>query len=318
MHVLAADAGAEVEFLEGRSCILRCRSVEDEGAMSARPAPDDSRFDGLTDQEIAACVIAERSLKAVAHAWDVKPRQGVVDAILTLQNGTRAAFEVTVLAAEGAMQTDGILTSTEHRWPSPGQWAWTIQVGSPRDLPRLRECYTKVARYCEAANAVRSDDLGRTPFAADADVRWLREQSQSKMFGHPEVAALSEDGTDRGATLVPRGRGGVTGSLSRLNDDLRAAFRTNTMERHFDKLAREETAERHLFIPLHWSALSFTVMDGLTLGNTLPEGRPPIPDTLTHLWLAPQFSRRVLLWTPLGWEQHNPYDKIGQKDATCT
>ena len=62
-------------------------------------------IDRLHRQERAACLIAVRVLEpAEAQAWDIDGREGVVDAILTLQDGRKAAFEVTNLAAEGALK----------------------------------------------------------------------------------------------------------------------------------------------------------------------------------------------------------------------
>jgi hypothetical protein len=58
-------------------------------------------------------------------------RQGAAEALLTLPDGAVAAFEVTKLAADGALQTEGILASERHSWPLPGEWFWTIR-SAPR------------------------------------------------------------------------------------------------------------------------------------------------------------------------------------------
>ncbi len=70
------------------------------------------RLEGLSPQEKAACLIAEKVLGAVATPWDVDGRQGVVDAMLTLPGGARAAFEVTALAAVGASKQTHCLAAT--------------------------------------------------------------------------------------------------------------------------------------------------------------------------------------------------------------
>ena len=64
----------------------------------------------------------------------------------------------------------------------------------------------------------------------------------------------------------------------------------------------------HLFVPVHWTALPYPVADGLWIGDVTPPHPPPLPAAVTHLWLAPQLGRRVLLWAPTGWQQHDPYD----------
>jgi len=69
------------------------------------------RFQGLSEQEQAACLIAERVLGVVAEPWDVGGRQGVVDAMLVYPTGRRAAFEVTALSGDGALQTVSLLAS---------------------------------------------------------------------------------------------------------------------------------------------------------------------------------------------------------------
>jgi hypothetical protein len=118
--------------------------------MTQVSSTDDlSRLDGLNPQEMQACLLAERVLHAVARAHDIGGIHGAVDAMLTLQDGRTAAFEVTNVAAEGALQTANLLARDNHRWPLPGQWFWSIEVGSPADLKRLRRCYEKIILICE-------------------------------------------------------------------------------------------------------------------------------------------------------------------------
>ncbi len=264
------------------------------------------RLEGLKPEEKAACLIAERVLGVVAEAWDVKPRQGVVDAMLTYPDGRRAGFEVTKLAENGALQTESLLGSDQFKWPRPGQWAWTIRVGSPADLPRLRNCYARIALLCEAAGAARPDDLWIRQLHSDPDIAWLVEESASDMSGYPERPAEGKEVRD--VMVVPAVRGGtVDDGLVGLRQALETAFNEPHIVRHLAKAGRAEADERHLFIPVHWTALPFDVSDGLR-GDTLPPEPPPIPAALTHLWLAPHFARRILLWTPSGWQNHYPYD----------
>lgn len=264
------------------------------------------RLDELKPEEKAACLIAERVLGVVAEAWDIKPRQGVVDAMLTYPDGRRAGFEVTVLADDGALQTGSLLARDSNRWPRPGQWAWTVDVGSPADLPRLKGCYARIALLCEAAGASRPLDLWTRQLDPDPDIAWLVEESASDMFGYPQAPAEGKEARD--VMVVPAARGGtVDDGLVGLRSALEAAFQTPHMVRHLAKAGRAEPDERHLFIPVHWTALPFDVSDGLR-GDTLPPDPPPLPATVTHLWLAPEFARRVLLWTPSGWQNHYPYD----------
>ncbi|MGW0247741.1 hypothetical protein ACWDYH_14010 [Nocardia goodfellowii] len=266
------------------------------------------RFEGLSEQEKAACLIAERVLGAVAQPWDTKGRQNAVDAMLTLADGRTAAFEVTVLAGEGAIQTDSLLRRDNHSWPLPGKWLWSIRIGAPSDIPRLRSAYERIALACEAAGVQRPQNLPWQDQIADSDIRWLIEESASEMTGLSSVPAVDGD-HKRSAMLGPPTRAGVVDrSLSDLRPALVEAFANNHMPRHLAKLARADADERHLFIPVHLSAFPFSVVDGLMASESLPPDPPPMPEEITHLWLAPAFSRRVLLWDGITWTNHFPYD----------
>jgi hypothetical protein len=55
----------------------------------------------------------------------------------------------------------------------------------------------------------------------------------------------------------------------------------------------------------------------LQFDDPLPLEPPPVPDYITHLWLAPDSSRRVLIWTQSdGWRNFFPYDRF--RPATQT
>jgi len=133
------------------------------------------------------------------------------------------------------------------------------------------------------------------------------------MFGHPDTAA-TEGLTRRPSMVVPSGRGGgVDEHLASLVQALAGGFTEPHMARHLDKIARAGTDKRHLFVFLHYTALPFATAYGLTAGEALPPDAPPLPQRVTHLWLAPQFGRRVLLWTPAGWQQHRLPDSSAQQ-----
>lgn len=270
-------------------------------------------MDGLSEQEVAACLIAERSLGVTAEPWDVLGRQGVVDAMLTYPDGRRAAFEVTSLAAHRALHTDSLLRTDDHRWPLPGHWWWSITVGSPSDLLRLRAVYPAIIRLCESANVGDPAALARYP-NANSDLRWLVTESSSEMKGHPNVSARTETGAPRQATIrPPAGDGVVDAALAHLDSALKRAFDDSEHIRtHFEKLARTHAQEHHLFLALHDSALPSSELLALMSGDSLPPSSPPVPDFLSHLWIAPPYSPRVLLWVRRqGWRSFHPYDEPG-------
>jgi len=258
---------------------------------------------GLSQQERFACLVAQHLLGAKAHAWDTDGRQGAVDAMLALADGRRASFEVTSLAAPGALQTDSLLHRDGYAWPCPGQWWWTVQVGDIRDLPRLREIYPGIVLRCEIVGATRPEQLRWRLHERDPDLRWLVEESSSDMVGHPDVPCREGD-LVRDAMVVPAGRGGGgDAALTGLRQALLDAFREPHLARHIQKVAASDGDERHLFITVHWSALPFSVAYGLWTGDALPPDAPPLPTGVTHLWLT-GLGQRVLLGDANGWQQH--------------
>jgi hypothetical protein len=266
------------------------------------------RINELKPQEQAACLIAVRALEATrAEAWDVDARQGAVDAMLTLKDSRTAAFEVTNLAAEGALETASLLGRDNHKWPLPGQWFWSITVGTPQDLRQLKQCYENIILICEAA-AIPYPHQHPDAWSpsADPDLQWLLESS-CDMVGHPEQLASTM--RDPSAIVVETAGGGfIDDSLSGFADELRTAFASPHIPEHFEKLANANADERHLFIPLHNSALPFRISTVLMFDDALPAEPPPVPGHITHLWLAPAFSRRVLLWSQSeGWRNFFPY-----------
>jgi hypothetical protein len=247
-------------------------------------------FEHLDRQEQAACLVAARAIGAVeVEAWDIPGREGAVDAMLTLPDGRRAAFEVTNLGTQSAYRLADKLADDNHKWSVPGNWFWHIEVGSLEDLQRLKGCYENIILICERAGQAYPERVAGQ--STDPDLHWLVHQSSSVMTGYPNVEK-------RWAMVVPVGGGGVVDeSLRGFADALREAFRNPHIVRHFDKLAAAEADERHLFIPLHDSALPFPVFTDLVFADTLPPDPPQLPEHVTHLWLAPAGSRRVLLWS---------------------
>jgi hypothetical protein len=257
------------------------------------------RLGGLDEVEQTACLIAEGALGATATAYDVPPRQGVVDALLDYSDGRRGAFEVTWLAADGgaSLQIDSLLGRDGHGWPLPGEWWWTIKIGHPSDLLRLPSIYRKIILVCESVGVTRPQHL---PMAeVDADVRWLVLDSSVRMEGHPNVPA----GPRRAMVTQPSTWGGSDETFSQLDEALSTAFNADKIQRHMAKLARTEADERHLFLIVAVSDLPFSLFGALGFENNLPAAAPALPDGLTHVWLAPVYGYRVLIGTPAGWAE---------------
>jgi hypothetical protein len=261
------------------------------------------RLAGLNPDEQIACLIAERALGATATPYDVDGRQGAVEAFLDYPDGRRGAFEVTRLATDGgaSLQLDSLLQREGFRWPSPGKWWWSVQIGHPRDLPRLREIFDKIVLVCESVGV---KEPRRLPSAEiDDDVRWLAEESSVQMRGHPNRFTTDQHRVPPSLITQPAVGGFPDGAFNGLDDALSAAFDTTNIQRHLTKLRRTQAGERHLFLIVGVYDLPYTLYDALVFGDRLPAGAPPKPDDLTHLWLAPVSCRRVLIGTSAGWDE---------------
>lgn len=225
--------------------------------------------------------------------------------MLTLADGRLAALEITAHGPKGVLGTDSVLAQTGNHWPAPGEWWWSIQVGSFRDIPELRDRYVRIAQLCESRGVVRPEDLRwRGPKPVDPDIAWLIDESSSNMVGHPDVPARDGD-LVRDAMITHVGRGGgVSRDFTGLSEALLELFNDSNVEKHVAKLGRAAGDEHHLFLAVHFQALPFNVADALMLGDSTPIGIPALPAGVTHLWLAPQFGPRVLLGSSSGWTSH--------------
>jgi hypothetical protein len=256
------------------------------------------RLAGMNRQERAACLIAERVLGGEATHWDTDGRQRAVDAMFFNLPGDRtAAFEVTNLAGDGALDTLDEISSGKYKWPLTGDWFWSISVRFARDLEKLNQCYPNIIRICEQAGVTYPEHLFGWLPSTHPDVQWLVQESSCIISGHPDIPARTLANPE--ALVVPTTGGGWTDdSMTGFADALGAAFDTAPhIARHFEKLKNADANERHLFIPLHRTALPFSISSVLQFDKPLPPEPPPVPDHITHLWPAPDSSRRVLIWT---------------------
>lgn len=260
----------------------------------------------LSRGERAACAVVERVLGVHAEPWDVGGRQGAVDALLHYPDGRVGAFEHSILGRTDALELDARLSREQFEWPLPGDWWWSVTIGHVDELNHVRSVFDEIVLLCESYQVSRPDFLSPQIQDENRAVRWLLEKSTSRLSGHPTVSA--RDGTAvRTAMVVPPGHGGAVDSeLAGLGLALHEAFTTTNLRERLDKLLRHDADERHLFVPIHETGLPYPIFDGLAFGECLPPSPPPLPDGISHLWLAPNFSRRVVLWAPGGWQQHTP------------
>ena len=215
------------------------------------------RLQGLDDVEQKACLIAERTLGAIATAYDVAGRQGAVDAFLDYPDGRRDAFEVTQLATDGgaSLHLQSLLKQDGFHWPLPGKWWWTIEIADRRDLPRLRDVYDKIILLCESVG--EADPRYLSLAEVDDDVRWLVQESSVQMQGHPTVPAKDEHRIRRAMITQRSTWSGLDETFSQLDEALNAAFDSSHIQRRVEKLRNTQADERHLFLIVDVDDLPF-------------------------------------------------------------
>jgi hypothetical protein len=169
-----------------------------------------------------------------------------------------------------------------------------------------------VALWCEAHGIDRPDLWWRVADQSNVpdDVLWIAEAHTVSMLAHPWAPAVDPDGRSGMAWLTHHADAHIVDhSLADLDAALSAALADGHLPRRVDKLlAHLGVDDRHLYVALHPSALTDQLSDALASGTAMPPHPPTLPDGITHLWLAPYFSRRVLLGTAERWTEHHPYD----------
>jgi hypothetical protein len=265
----------------------------------------EDRLDGLDVVEVYACKIAEHVLGVSAVANDLPPKQGAVDAYLDYADGRCAAFEVTRLASDsGAAQQLSRLFggSGSELYAAPGRWFWAVEIGHPRDLPRIRKSFKGLALLCEELGVHDPSDL-RYEYWGDEtlrdDVEWIASSSV-KMYGYPperRFHELKETGVVFSGPLVPLAF--VRQEQISLDEALLQIFKLPHIRHRVAKLNKELADERHLFIFVTEQDL---VASLFTEQFQLP-GRTVLPSGLTHLWLTPSYHGYILHCSPSGWQR---------------
>ncbi len=129
------------------------------------------------------------------------------------------------------------------------------------------------------------------------------------MLGHPDVSAVDGDRVRQASVLPPGDGGGVDAGLASLRRELAIVLDVPAVSRRVRKVVSAGADEAHLFLALDVTALPFPTFYGLAFEDALPSEPPAVPDGLTHLWLVPRYARRLLLWAPKVWGQHQqPFD----------
>jgi hypothetical protein len=260
--------------------------------------PTSARWPNSKPQEQAAFAIVEQHLGEIIIEWDTGGKSGAVDGRIQYADGHDAAIEVMSYMADDALRLEARV-SREPVLPTPGSWLWLLQVPNYAVYEDLLSYYAVLISLCESNGAHRPEELPIAIRAASPEVQKYRI-SRANLVGWADLAPGE---TAEVRVVLPGMGGAVDRSLKGLRAELEAAYKLDVFERHFAKLHADPLPEKHLFIPVHYTAFSFPVSDGLQMGSALPPDPPPFEPRVTYLWIASHMGSRVLLWNDGKWSQ---------------
>jgi hypothetical protein len=259
---------------------------------------DPRRLDGLLPDEAVAALLVERATGARARAHDIGGRQGAYDVDLRYPGGRRAALEVTTHARPGIRHRGVLLGRSRSAWPNPGQRGWSIVLGAPDDIPRLRAVYGRAITTCEALGADDPASLPDDVLGSDPELRWLAGQSGSSLVATP-TADLHGTARPTRVTVTPRPPGTeVDRGLESLPDAVSRLLLVPHVARRVAKVAGVAGVdERHLLVGIGEGGLPDAVYRALSGPVTsLPREDPAVEEPrLSHLWLTTDWSGSPLV-----------------------
>lgn len=258
---------------------------------------DPRRLDGLLPDETVAALLVERATGARARAHDIDGRQGAYDVALTYPDGRRAALEVTTNARPGIRERGVLLGRSRSAWPNPGRLGWSIVLGTPAEIPRLRAVYARAITTCEALGAADPASLPADVLDADPELRWLADGSASSLVAVPHGGPHST--RPRHVTVTPRPAGtDVDSRLAALPDAVSRLLLVPHVARRVAKVASATGVdERHLLVGVGEGGLPDAVYRALSAPvAALPHEDPVLEEPrLTHLWLTTDWSGSPLV-----------------------
>ncbi|WP_290059080.1 hypothetical protein [Amycolatopsis solani] len=238
-----------------------------------------------------------RVLDATAH-----PDEGPAGISLVRSDGRRVALVESTVGERRELGLSHLRRESDLRWTAPARWWWLVTVSDVRCLSRVREVFPVAARTCEAHGVTTPAGLPAPVTAAVPDLHWLVHRAPAQLVGHP--GKLDEPAT----VSVTPGRGRAPADLATVAPALERWLMTGQAVRVLAKLARCRADERHLYLTVDYTGLAPDVFDALVRADGVPEEPLRERGAITHLWVAPVFGRRVLLWSHQdGWSRHEPY-----------
>jgi hypothetical protein len=251
-------------------------------------------------EEQFAFETVRRVLGLVVEEYDIAGRRSAVDALLHYPDGRSAALEVSSIGPEDEARISSMLARRDqHRRVVAGlARSWIVSVPRsfhPRDLRALDKAI------------LRCDQRGATDFKGSDD-------PQVREWRRHRVTAFATSETSPAPAVVWVVVNSLWGFADRgaltLSAELDVVLGEAKMQSKITKLAATGLSERHLFLQVRASALSFAVYDALSMDRPLPDGVPSLPAGVSQLWL---FSG----WKPggvvravagRGWDRVHPFD----------
>ena len=252
----------------------------------------------ITPAEAFAFAVVGNVMAVDVEPYDGHGRQNAVDALLHYPDEHSAALEVSSIGPEAEAHLTAVLNG-EPRTIEGLRRTWFVTV--PRDVPpkRLTKINQTLLR-CEELGADRLDKTDGDPVTED-----LIELGVHAWVG------TAPSGRDPVAWVTPAAIGGFTeAGAANLTAEILAALDTDTMRGKLDKLNKSGYDERHLFLHVRPSALSFPIFEVLVFGGDLPTDAPTLPAGLSQLWLTSGFKRGGILRaiSGRGWSRFDPFD----------
>lgn len=236
--------------------------------------------------------------------YDHSGRQGAVDALLHYPDGRVASLEVTSAAGCGRRQLHSLLKANE-TLPNPGNWTWSATIDDPRDFPELLARLERIILQSEARGITHPEHAYSEAFGGDADFAWVVRSSVT-MWGDPNLPKIrQDDGVERPLWLTEGGMGGtVDEELNGFGVAVSDLLAEPHVQKRVEKLSRDGRDEQHLFVAVDGSAIPYGVFHALALRDVTPPGRPPLPGSVTHLWVLVPFSPCVVLGSGDTWTRY--------------
>jgi hypothetical protein len=268
--------------------------------MAASPKSRQPR--GPRREEQFAFEVMRRTLGIPIVHWDDGSQDAMVDGHFELADGRRGAVEVTTAAVQAAMQAEAEVSKWALQIPGL-RWAWHINVGTDVRRAEFEQHLRLLLPRCEQQGVLNVDAVNPLPDLLDS-LRWY--------FDHDIEAGASATTSYPGRIYIVPGTGsggGIPDNLDGFSAWLGEQLATERFASDLAKLNNSGRAERHLWLCIHETWLSFGYDMHVAWEATLPT-EPFIPPTgLTGVWLATSLKNPILYWTAdRGWARTDAFD----------